>query len=303
MLLCGLPVGSVAAGSVAAAGSGGVAAAGEVASVPVGGGQIRIVPREQLELNLSADSQALAFDTTELSLTSLSEDSEPVTVMFPVKNVSSRTLYLTRVSSSCSCLQPEPFDGFLKLSPGESYEIRAVYNPEGHPGKFSRKLFVYTAASEDTPAAVLTVNADVAWSSNPQTEFPVRCGNLLLARGEVTLSGGEELLAGKEWSAGRTEIVSIRCYNASSKAMRLSAQTDFVPFPVVMHCEPQVLRSGERGRIVLEIGGAGCVGGDGVAGEAGGCGVAGGVASGEYPIFLKGSGARPSESKIILKIK
>ena len=280
-----MPVGSVAAGSVAAAGSGGVAVAGEVASVPVGVGQIRIVPREQLELNLSADSQALAFDTTELSLTSLSEDSEPVTVVFPVKNVSSRTLYLTRVSSSCSCLQPEPFDGFLKLSPGESYEIRAVYNPEGHPGKFSRKLSVYTAASEDTPAAVLTVNADVAWSSNPQTEFPVRCGNLLLARAEVTLSGGKKLLACKK------EIVSIRCYNASSKAMRLSAQTDFVPFPVVMHCEPQLLRSGERGRIVLEIGG-----GDGA-------GVAGGVASGEYPIFLRGCGARPSESKIILKIK
>ena len=288
-----MPVGSVAAGSVAAAGSGGVAAAGSdgvaaagsdgvAVEVPGGGGQIRIVPREQLELNLSADSQSLAFDTTELSLTSLSEDSEPVTLVFPVKNVSSRTLYLTRVSSSCSCLQPEPFDGFLKLSPGESSEIRAVYNPEGHPGKFSRKLFVYTAASEDTPAAVLTVNADVAWSSNPQTEFPVRCGNLLLARAEVTLSGGKKLLACKK------EIVSIRCYNASSKAMRLSAQTDFVPFPVVMHCEPQVLRSGERGRIVLEIGGDG---------------VAGGVASGEYPIFLKGCGARPSESKIILKIK
>ena len=297
-------VGSVAAGSVVAAGSGGVAAAGEVASVPVGGGQIRIVPREQLELNLSADSQALAFDTTELSLTSLSEDSEPVTVVFPVKNVSSRTLYLTMVSSSCSCLQPEPFDGVLKLGPGDSAAIRAVYNPEGHPGKFSRKLFVYTAASEDTPAAVLTVNADVAWSSNPQTEFPVRCGNLLLARAEVTLSGGKVMLSGGEkWPAGKKEIVSIRCYNASSKAMRLSAQTDFVPFPVVMHCEPQVLRSGERGRIVLEIGGGGCVGGAGVAGEAGGCGVAGGVASGEYPIFLKGSGARPSESKIILKIK
>ena len=289
--MCGLPVGSVAAGSVAAAGFGGVAAAGSdgvAVEVPGGGGQIRIVPREQLELNLSADFQALAFDTTELSLTSLSEDSEPVTVVFPVKNVSSRTLYLTRVSSSCSCLQPEPFDGFLKLSPGESSEIRAVYNPEGHPGKFSRKLFVYTAASEDTPAAVLTVNADVAWSSNPQTEFPVRCGNLLLARAEVTLSGG------KKWPAGKTEIVSIRCYNASSKAMRLSAQTDFVPFPVVMHCEPQVLRSGERGKIVLEIGVAGETGGDGVAGE---------VASGEYPIFLKGCGARPSESKIILKIK
>ncbi len=284
-----MPVGSVAAGSVAAAGFSGVAVAGEVAAVPVGGGQIRIVPRERLELHLSADSQYLEFGTRELNLPPLSEDSEPVTVAFPVKNVSSQTIYLTRVASSCSCLEPEQFDGILKLRAGESSEIRAVYNPEGHPGKFSRKLSVYTAASEDTPAAVLTVNADVAWSSDPQIEFPVRCGNLLLARGEVTLSGGEELLAGKEWPAGKTETVSIRCYNASSKAMRLSAQTDFVPFPVVMHCEPQVLRSGERGRIVLEIGG--------------GAGVAGGVASGEYPIYLKGCGARPSESKIILKIK
>ena len=270
---------------------------GSVAAVP--GGQIRIVPREQLELNLSADSQSLAFDTMELSLTSLSEDSEPVTVVFHVKNVSSLTIYLTRVASSCSCLQPDQFGGVLKLGPGESAEIRAVYNPEGHPGKFSRKLSVYTAASEDTPAAVLTVNADVAWSGNPQTELPVRCGNLLLARGEVTLSGGENLLAGKEWPAGKKEIVSIRCYNASSKAMRLSAQTDFVPFPVVMHCEPEVIPSGERGRIVLEIGGAG----EGAGVADGGAGVAGGVASGEYPIYLKGCGARPSESKIILKIK
>ena len=294
MLLCGLPVGSVAAGSVAAAGSSGVALAGEVASVPVGGGQIRIVPRERLELHLSAESQSLEFESKELNLPPLSEDSEPVTVVFPVKNVSSQTIYLTRVASSCSCLEPEQFDGILKLRAGESTAIRAVYNPEGHPGKFSRKLSVYTAASEDTPAAVLTVNADVAWSGNPETEFPVRCGNLLLARGEVTLSGGEKLPAGKELPAGKKEIVSIRCYNASSKAMRLSAQTDFVPFPVVMHCEPQVLRSGERGRIVLEIGGDG---------GAGGSGVAGGVAFGEYPIYLKGCGARPSESKIILKIK
>ena len=79
------------------AGSGGVAV-----EVPGGGGQIRIVPREQLELNLSADSQALAFDTTELSLTSLSEDSEPVTVVFPVNNVSSRTLYLANGRIQCS---------------------------------------------------------------------------------------------------------------------------------------------------------------------------------------------------------
>lgn len=288
-------------------------------SVPAGGGQIRIVPRERLELHLSADSQSLEFESKELTLPPLSEDSEPVTVVFPVKNVSNQTIYLTRVASSCSCLEPEQFDGVLKLGPGESAAIRAVYKPEGHPGKFSRKLSVYTAASEDTPAAVLTVNADVAWSSDPQTEFPVRCGNLLLARGEVTLSGGEELLAGKEellagktWSAGKTEIVSIRCYNASSKAMRLSAQTDFVPFPVVMHCEPQVIPSGERGRIVLEIGGAGEGAGaapegarEGAVGADGGAGVAGGadVIAGEYPIFLKGCGARPSESKIILKIK
>ncbi|MGM9791916.1 MAG: DUF1573 domain-containing protein [Candidatus Cryptobacteroides sp.] len=238
--------------------------------------QIRIVPREQLELQLSEDAAALSFDSREVTLPALSEDSQPVSVVFAVHNVSSRPVYLTRLASSCSCLKVEAPQaasgaGFLKLAPGESTEIRAVYDPQGHPGKFSRRISVYTAASEDLPAAVLTVNADVAWSSNPEVEFPVRCGNLLLARREVELSG-------------KAETIAIRCCNASGKPVKLSCDTAFLPFPVEMSCNPQVLQPGQKGRIVLEI-------------------EAGSAAAGKYPLILKGCGARPGESGIILKIK
>ena len=235
--------------------------------------QIRIVPREKLELQLSGDAASLSFDSREVTLPELSEDSQPVSVVFAMRNESSRTVYVTRVASSCSCLSvvAPSGAGFLKLGPGESTEIRAVYDPKGHPGKFSRRLSVYTAASEDLPAAVLTVNADVAWSSNPEVGYPVRCGHLLLSRSSVEISRS-------------SETVAVRCYNASGKPMKLSCDTAFLPFPVKMNCNPKVLQPGEKGRIVLELD-------------------AGSAAAGEYPLILKGCGARPGESGIILKIK
>lgn len=256
-------------------------------SVPLSA-QIRIVPREKLEQQLGPDADALAFERGEVTLPAMSEDSEPVRVVFTVKNVSAQAVYLTRIASSCSCLKveaPEALVGagdsagasgagagerYLKLAAGDSTEIRAIYDPKGHPGKFRRRLSVYTAASEDLPAAVLTVAADVAWSGNPDVEFPVRCGNLLLSRSYVELSRG-------------SDTVAIRCYNASGKPMKLSCDTAFLPFPVKMSCVPEVLQPGEKGRIVLVI-------------DAG-------AASGEYLLILKGCGARPSESGIILKIK
>ena len=265
---------------------------GLMLSVPLAA-QIRIVPREKLEQQLGPDADALAFERSEVTLPAMSEDSEPVRVVFTVKNVSAQAVYLTRIASSCSCLKveaPEALVGaavssgssvssgsgqgsrYLKLAPGDSTKIRALYDPKGHPGKFRRRLSVYTAASEDLPAAVLTVAADVSWSSNPDVEFPVRCGNLLLSRSFVELSRG-------------SETVAIRCCNASGKPMKLSCDTAFLPFPVKMSCVPEVLQPGEKGRIVLVID----------AGSAYG--------AGEYPLILKGCGARPSESGIILKIK
>ena len=235
--------------------------------------QIRIVPRERLEEvfspQLSADSAALVFERTAVDAPSLKEDSAPVCIAFPLRNASERTVSITRMVSSCSCLRtdiPDP-----KLLPGEESVITAIYSPEGHPGKFERRIFVYTEASEDHPAAVLTVRAEVAESGNPLREYPFRCGSLLLARREVELSG-------------RQETVSIRCFNPGSAPLRISAETAFVPFPVSVRVEPGQIEAGETGRIVMEID-------------------PGEKARGEYPVIVKGTGGRPSESRIILKIK
>ena len=144
--------------------------------------QIRIVPRQQFSAfndpELCVDSAALAFAFTELDAPSMKEDSRPVELVFPVRNVSSGPVYFTRAVSSCSCVSAQNYAG--KLEPGQSREIRVVYNPEGHPGKFRRQVFLYTAASEDQPVAVLAINAEIAPSGNPEREYPVSCGRLRL---------------------------------------------------------------------------------------------------------------------------
>ena len=238
--------------------------------------QIRIVPREQFSAfndpELCVDSAALAFAFTELDAPSMKEDSRPVELVFPVRNVSSGPVYFTRAVSSCSCVSVQNYAG--KLEPGQSREIRVVYNPEGHPGKFRRQVFLYTAASEDQPVAVLAINAEIAPSGNPEREYPVSCGSLRLSRGAVELSGG-------------VETVVIRCYNAGKMILRPSAQKAFVPFPVSFRCEPTQLKPGESGRIVLDI-------------ELSGASSA--LKAGEYPVIMEGCGGRPSESKILLII-
>lgn len=127
--------------------------------------QMKILPRETVLRNaglvLSSDSTALGFEHRTVKVSGLSEVSEPESYVFPMVNLSGRSLRITRVSTNCSCVRVSL--PHMELEPGENTVLTAVYNPKGHPGKFRRMIFIYTEASEELPAAVLTMDADVAW--------------------------------------------------------------------------------------------------------------------------------------------
>ena len=234
--------------------------------------QIRTVPAERLQdqvnPRLCADSAALGFDFRELDTPpGLSEDSDPVCLEFPLRNVSGREISIDRVTCSCSCVKVSLSQQVL--SPGQEALLSAVYYPAGHPGKFQRRIYIYTGASGQYPAAVLKINADVAWKTGVGAEYPVVCGGLRLRRNAVEISSGPE-------------NIHIRCLNTAPNPLKVTAQTAFVPFPLTFSCKPETLQPGEEGVLIIQT--------DAQQSQ-----------EGVFPLILSGTGARPSESKIMIK--
>ena len=234
--------------------------------------QIRTVPehllQEQVSPRLSADSSALSFDFKELDTPSgLSEDSDPVCLEFPLRNVSGREISIDRITCSCSCVKVSLSQQVL--SPGQEALLSAVYYPAGHPGKFQRRIYIYTGASGQYPAALLKINADVAWKTGVEADYPFVCGGLRLRRNAVEISSGPE-------------NIHIRCLNTAPNPLKVTAQTAFVPFPLTFSCKPETLQPGEEGVLIIQT--------DAQPSQ-----------EGVFPLILSGTGARPSESKIMIK--
>ncbi|MBR5301013.1 MAG: DUF1573 domain-containing protein [Bacteroidales bacterium] len=202
--------------------------------------QIRILPREKVESvanpRLSRDSAALAFDTRHIIADPMSEDDAPRTFIYSFCNAGKEPLVIKRLVSSCSCAAAVAVKN--ELEPGESSEIRVTYNPKGHPGRFERKVFVYTESEHD-PAAVLRLSVEVANGSDMSREWPVQMGPIRLRRQEVTFTEGVK-------AAERMRFI-----NLSGKPLMLSCEDAFLPECLSFRTEPVTVADGEEGQMVI----------------------------------------------------
>lgn len=227
-------------------------------------GQIKVIPGEELlEFSspaLSSDSSSLDFDRRKVLLDSLTEDSSPARIEFRMRNRSTRKIALTRIATTCSCLKVSA--DRMVLPPGGTAVLTAVYDPEGHPGRFRRKVSIFTDASSKDPAAVLEIDAVVGWSR--EGEYPCAMGDLRLRRDSLRLSSGE--------------TASVRCINAGDAPLEINPMTRFIPFRVSAVLSPSVLQPGQEGKLKITCLSVG--------------------KPGTYPLILEGTGARPSDSAI-----
>lgn len=202
--------------------------------------QIRILPREKVESvsnpRLSRDSAALAFDTRHLVAEPMNEDDAPRTFVYGFTNKGNEPLVIRRLVTSCSCAAAVALK--TEIAPGESSQIRVTYNPKGHPGRFERKVFVYTEG-EDAPAAVLRLSVDVSNGADISDEWPVQIGSIRLRRQEVRFSEGVKAAE------------KMRFINLSGKALRLSCEDAFLPECLSFRTEPETVADGEEGLIVI----------------------------------------------------
>lgn len=192
--------------------------------------QIRIVPQEKImsvtHPRHSQDSATLSFDTRHIVAERMNEDDVPRSFIYRFMNVGEDTLKIQRLLSTCSCASAVCTRN--TVPPGETAEVRVTYNPKGHPGRFERRIFVYTV-DDTAPAAVLKLSVDVQKGKDLSLEWPVQKGNIRLRRSEV------------RFQADTKAVESLRFVNLSGRPLRLECEKAFLPEYLSFDVVPEVV--------------------------------------------------------------
>jgi hypothetical protein len=194
---------------------------------PQASGQLKFVSKEKLKSvnapTLSRDSASLNFETRHIVAEPMTEDDAPRSYIFEFTNVGRGKLEIKRLVSTCSCVQAVCLN--REVAPGEKAEIKVTYNPKGHPGKFERKIFVYTQDG-DTPSAVLRLSVDVENSLDIAGQYPVSMGKIRLRRTAVRFKEGQDA------------VEKLRFVNVSGRVLRFDCDRAFLPECIKFYAPP-----------------------------------------------------------------
>lgn len=235
--------------------------------------QIKIVPRDRLEAmanpRLSPDSAYLHFDTRHIYADPLKETDMPVKFVYRMSNTGAAPVQMKRLVSTCSCASAVCDRNVV--APGDTAKITVTYDPKGHPGRFERRIFVYTREG-NTPSAVLKLIVRVDDADDFSGMYRFRKGNVRLRRDVV------------EFVAGKMGVEKIPFVNLSGSELRLDCDRMLMPGCLDIHTVPAVLKDREEGEIVITFD------------------PAKGKSRENMLIVLKGTGAVPSSSSITVKV-
>ena len=186
---------------------------------------------------VSETGRTMHFAEKVLDTGNIREDGGPREYRYSWLNAGDLPVSVVKVTATCGCTVP----GFDRspVAPGDSSSLTVTYYPKGHPGNFSRRIFVYTDLSGKFPAAILTLQGHVEPAAIPVWEYGYRMGSLVLKRNEV------------RFAEGRKEVARILCMNAGDKPMDLGAETMLLPPYIKVRFEPGHIAPGEKADIVI----------------------------------------------------
>lgn len=243
-------------------------------SILTAGAQIRVVPREKLEAvaspRLSSDSSALRFDTKHIVADTMSEDDMPAVYRYEMTNAGEKVINIQRLNTTCSCVSVN--SDKRMLAPGEKAVLTVKYDPKGHPGRFERKIFVYTQPGNN-PAAILKITANVESSSDKSRLYQVQMGCIRLRSSEIVFQKG---VKAKE---------SLMFLNLSGGPMKLECEEMFLPDCLGFDASPVVVEDGGEGVLTVTY--------DPATGEC----------KDRVPLILKGLGVPPGKSTINIRFE
>ena len=237
-------------------------------------GQFHIVPRERLDSMaqpaLAHGAQAMRFDRTRIETGAIGEDDGPKSFVFTWRNTGDKPLVITRVKTTCGCAVPTC--GKRPVKPGETDSVTVTYHPKGHPGRFVRKIFIFTQLAGNAPSATLELAGEVIPSARPTYAYPHARGNLLLKQEEIRVEGT------------RPQVETIECLNGGNDTLRVRIDTRILPPCVQARFAPEALPPGGVGELTVRF--------DPAAGKA----------PGRIPLFLRGLGLQPGQSTVMVRI-
>lgn len=217
-----------------------IAVISALAAAAAANAQMRIIPREQVEEATnpkhSSDSAFLQFDSRHIVAEPMNEDDAPKSFAFTFRNVGNEDLSIARIVTTCSCITASCETE--TVPPGAESKIIARYYPKGHPGRFDRKIFVYTR-SGDAPAAVLTLSVRVENGKDLSGIWPVQIGGIRMRTSEVA------------FVKGRKAVERLSFINLTGRPLALGCEEAFLPDHISFRTEPEVVADGEEGEMVI----------------------------------------------------
>ena len=186
-----------------------------------------------------AQNAVIEFKNKEYDFGQVKEEDGPVTTIFEFTNTGNAPLTLNSVKASCGCTATD----YTKspVEPGKSGYVKARYNVNGRPGKFTKTI---TVSSNATEASLrLTIKGEVIpRPAEPADKYPVKIGELGLST--RTLMYGDI-------KKGQRKNLTIDIANNSKEAMTVSLYTD--DHAITSDTQPTKLEPGQAGNIVVNF--------------------------------------------------
>lgn len=186
---------------------------------------------------VSEEGAVMFFDTRVLDAGTIEEESAPSEYEFFWTNTGKNPVTVLKVSTTCGCAVPS--FSRTPVMPGERSSLKVTYHPKGHPGKFDRRIFVYTDFSGARPAAVLSLKGNVKPAAAPVWLYRFQMGSLYLRRTEIILDGN------------RKAVERIMCMNAGDTPLTIGVEEMLLPPYLSFRCEPAEIPPGGEADLVI----------------------------------------------------
>lgn len=184
-----------------------------------------------------ADSPLVASNGGKVSMGTVAEDGGVWNGVATLQNKGDKPLVITRITTTCGCLQAEPES--KSLAAGASCKLELIFNPRGRIGAVSQRVMIYSSLSDSKPAAIIEVTGQVIASADRASDYPYSRGALLLRSEKITVEG--------------RGVVRVACYNGGDKPLTISADPLLSPAGVSVTTEPSPLAPKSEGDLVIRF--------------------------------------------------
>lgn len=184
-----------------------------------------------------ADSPLIASNGGKVAMGTVAEDGGVWSGVVTLQNKGDKPLVITRITTTCGCLQAKPESKVLAA--GASCKVELRFNPRGRIGAVSQRVMIYSSLSDSKPTAIVEVSGVVRASADRASDYPYSHGALLLRSEKVTVEG--------------RGVVRVACYNSGDKPLTISADPLLSPAGVSVTTEPSPLAPKSEGDLVIRF--------------------------------------------------